>query len=403
MISVESRILLPCRRSRCVGHPPFLLLCWLTLAACSAESGGAGVLAPDGQMDGRVETDSAESDGAPDVPDAADWGELDLLPLDTGRVPPVDLGADVDPPLPDAQPDVDRRPFRHECVEGDDAPPCNGCLPGTVVPRGWVCIPPGEFWMGSPEGEPGHTPEEALHRVRLTRPFLISSTEVSQSTFMRAANGANPASYRHGDFCDDGPTRCERRPAESLSWYAVLDFANLWSEKDGLERCYGLDSCDLKWPGTDCGEIRVRAASVYDCTGYRLPTEAEWEYAARAGAVAALYGPLEDIAWVASNSGGETHPVGTKAANAWGLHDVLGNVSEFVWDGASPNYGGFGDPAVIEDGDIDPVGPGGDNRFRISRGGSFGTRGPRLAHRRPYLAPDASVSAGFRLVRSLPQ
>ncbi|MCQ9134159.1 MULTISPECIES: formylglycine-generating enzyme family protein [Streptomyces] len=111
-----------------------------------------------------------------------------------------------------------------------------------------------------------------------------------------------------------------RLPVESVSWWDAVRFCNALSEQDGLTPAYR--------PRAD-GESVDRDASA---DGYRLPTEAEWEHACRAGTSGPRYGPLDDIAWHRGNSGERVHEVGGRLPNAWGLHDMLGNVWEWCWD-----------------------------------------------------------------------
>nr|WP_093409450.1 SUMF1/EgtB/PvdO family nonheme iron enzyme [Micromonospora sediminimaris] len=110
----------------------------------------------------------------------------------------------------------------------------------------------------------------------------------------------------------------DRRPVESVSWWDAIRFCNARSAQEGLRPAYRVDGEHVDWD--------VAA------DGYRLPTEAEWEYACRAGTTGPRYGPLDDIAWYRDNSGGHVHEVGGRQPNAWGLYDMLGNVWDWCWD-----------------------------------------------------------------------
>jgi formylglycine-generating enzyme required for sulfatase activity len=252
----------------------------------------------------------------------------------------------------------------------------------TPIPEGYVRIEPGEFTMGSPEDELGRFGEETQHRVTVTRAFALKATEVTQAEW-RAVMGTDPSG-----FADCGET-C---PVEMVSWFDAVDYVNRVSDAEGLPRCYA-DDADRTFAGLDC-------------TGYRLPTEAEWEYAARAGTQTAFHtgvntqtgcndDPNLNLAgWYCGNSGDTTHPVGQKQVNAWGLYDMHGNVWEWVHDW----YGDY--PA----GDVvDPLGAAaGFNR--VVRGGSWDTDALfARAASRSGLNPDFRFNYyGFRPARSLP-
>lgn len=111
-----------------------------------------------------------------------------------------------------------------------------------------------------------------------------------------------------------------QNPVESISWYDAICFCNLLSQREGLEECYSISSN---------GE---NVTYNTESNGYRLPTEAEWEYACRAGTTDVMYGEIDRIAWYKENSNGKTHEVGKKEPNSWGLYDMLGNVWEWCWD-----------------------------------------------------------------------
>src|SRR2546423_955755 len=113
-------------------------------------------------------------------------------------------------------------------------------------------------------------------------------------------------------------SRGDGQPVENVSWWDAVRFCNARSERDGLTPAYRVDGDGAAWDGT--------------ADGYRLPTEAEWEYACRAGTSGPRYGLLDEIAWYRGNSGERIHEVGGKRPNAWGLYDMLGNAWDWCWD-----------------------------------------------------------------------
>ena len=280
---------------------------------------------------------------------------------------------------------------------------------------GLVHIPAGRFTMGSPVGEPGREGDETAHPVTLTRPFLMMRTEVTQGQWHKVM-GNNPSGF---PAC--GPT-C---PVEQVNWFEAASYANALSKSEALPACYTLRGCK----GTAGKDLACDDADlVPGCNGYRLPTEAEWEYAARAGTQTALYtGPLtikgqyhgpelDPIAWYGGNSGVGyagardckpndgwkdkqypeqktcgTHPVAGRRPNAWGLYDMLGN----VWEWTGDWYADY-DPAI----DSDPSGPA-SGRFRVFRGGSWYSLAGwvRAANRLGRHPGVRNRSQGFRLVR----
>ena len=248
--------------------------------------------------------------------------------------------------------------------------------------------------MGSPVGEPGRDNNEVQHVVEITRPFYLQTHPVTQSEW-RELMGNNP-SY----FSSSG----DDYPVEQVSWYEAIAYANARSREEGLEECYLLQGWSHRaGAGPECSSVLFRGLH---CSGYRLPTEAEWEYAARAGGETAFHnGPiiesgngsdpnLDEIGWYRDNSRDSTHPVGEKAPNAWGLHDMLGNVWEWAWDWSGFDYY---DKSPFQD----PTGPS-EGASRIMRGGSWYDQAScaRAAKRNgldPRLRHD---SLGFRLARS---
>jgi formylglycine-generating enzyme required for sulfatase activity len=186
-------------------------------------------------------------------------------------------------------------------------------------------IPAGRFRMGSPPGEEGRDSDEVAHEVVLSRGFFMAETECTQGQW-EAVMGSNPSLFK-GD---------PNRPVENVSWEEAVEYCRKLTTKQQAE---GILPEGWKW---------------------RLPTEAEWEYAARAGTTGARHGELDAIAWYTDNSGGTTHAVKGKQANAWGLHDMMGN----VWELCSDWYGDYPTGAVT-----DPTGPV-SGSFRVFRGGS---------------------------------
>jgi len=137
-------------------------------------------------------------------------------------------------------------------------------------------------------------------------PFELAASPVTQAEY-EAVTGERP-SAAVGD----------RLPVESVSWLDAVQYCNSISESRGRAPAYRVHGEDVEWDeGAD---------------GYRLPTEAEWEYACRAGTAGPRYGPLDDIAWYRANSAGRIHDVGSKRPNSWGFYDMLGNVWDWCWD-----------------------------------------------------------------------
>jgi formylglycine-generating enzyme required for sulfatase activity len=249
----------------------------------------------------------------------------------------------------------------------------------------FVLIPAGTFTMGSPSSESGRNDSEAQHQVTISRPFYMQTTDVTQGQWKRVM-GNNPSYFRScGDDC----------PVEKVSWNDVQEFISKLNNMEGSDK-------------------------------YHLPTEAQWEYAARAGTTTALYNgqinisgdnnapALDKIAWYGGNScvdysGGDdcsgwperqyrcskcgTHPVGQKQPNAWGLYDMLGNVWQWCQDWWAADY--------PSDSVTDPVGPSSGTN-RVFRGGSWSSNAMycRTALRNGYTPSDKFSYIGFRLART---
>jgi len=267
----------------------------------------------------------------------------------------------------------------------------NGVSPGTIE---MVSIPAGTFTMGSPSTESGsYDRERPQHSVTLSS-FKMGKYEVTQEQY-EAVMGNNPSNFSSNPQA--GETQ-GKRPVERVSWYDAIIFCNKLSILEGLSPAYRISgSTDPAVWGT----VPTNMDSTWDAveivagsTGYRLPTEAQWEYACRAGTTTA-YNTGDTISdntgWYKSNSGYKTHEVGLKPANAWGLYDMHGNVWEWCWDW----YGDYSSGAQTN-----PVGADAGS-YRVFRGGSWDTSASYArSSGRGYGDPgDGDVDFGFRLVR----
>ena len=216
-----------------------------------------------------------------------------------------------------------------------------------------VPIEAGSFTMGTNEGEEDEKP---AHLVRITRPFYLGKYEVTQEEYERVTK-SNPSWFSEsgeGNVVAAGQDT-RRMPVEQVSWLDAVKFCNALSEKENLNLFYDVDGDNVTVPD-------------WNGPGYRLPTEAEWEYSCRAGKddkylfqEGATH--LGEFAWYVRSSGGRVHRVSEKAANAWGLHDMHGNVWEWCFDG-------FADDSYRES---PPTDPHGDAWAwgRVMRGGYF--------------------------------
>jgi len=280
---------------------------------------------------------------------------------------------------------------------------------------GFAYIPPGTFTMGSPEEELGHRPDETQHDVTLSYGFEMMKAEVTQGQWKELMK------YNPSNFVFFGSS--EDLPVESVSWYDALAFANELSKEKGYTPCYTLTDiiCTDETPGNTFNYCKNNGGiftadvalngldDIYECEGFRLPTESEWEYAARAGTTTAFYTgeineiackPLDenlaDVAWYCGNAEMLTRMVKQKQPNDWDLYDMYGNVREWCWDWYAKEYPG----------DVtDPTGPA-DGHFKVTRGGAYRFDGAvrlRSAYRTGHAPSYHIYLVGFRLVRTLPE
>jgi formylglycine-generating enzyme required for sulfatase activity len=255
----------------------------------------------------------------------------------------------------------------------------------------WVVISAGTFTMGAPKNQNcSFGNEHPPFEVQLTHPFVMRETELTQGEW-KALMGNNPSTYKQcGDNC----------PVDKISWLDALSYCNKLSASQGLEECYVINGEKSSWP------------KGYACKGYRLPTEAEWEYAYRATTTTALYNGLElisscegvapevqDIAWYGENHEGiGVHPCKKKQPNKWGLYDIAGNVWELTW-GAVPYGNKMTDPiGVLWE---VPTLPGVPQAVIRGGGVSYQPRGCTATHRNNMGATQATEAVGFRPVRTL--
>jgi formylglycine-generating enzyme required for sulfatase activity len=303
---------------------------------------------------------------------------------------------------------------------------------GRYAPKGWVMVPGGTFTMGSPAAEVGrddNNADEIQHEVTLNS-FYIGEHEVTQAEYQAVMNGKNPS------FFDD-----EDAPVEYLSWFSAVEYCNKRSAQEGLTPAYVINkkavdpNNESEWTqGQVDGDGPVKWSVTWkrDANGYRLPTEAEWEYACRAKTTTA-FNTGASLSAQQANFGyanDSTLAVGSFAPNAWQIYDMHGNVAEWCWDwygdypteAASAPAGDPADPADPAEAASDPAdapatppsapaapasassnptgAPAG--AFKVVRGGSWATDAQyqRSAYR-GWNSPSGLVHRiGFRVVRS---
>jgi formylglycine-generating enzyme required for sulfatase activity len=341
--------------------------------------------------------------GAPSspIPDAAIVTDAAVAIVDAGS--PEDAGEDIWAfKLPDAAP--------------YDSPTCHH--PPTVkdCKDGLCRIPAGCFLMGSDSEEPHRFRYgEEQREATLTHPFLIGDHEVTQAEWVSKGfqNSAGPSRNPNEPVGASG-TSCigDACPIGFVSWQETWLYLNKLNDAEGLPHCVDVSEC-TGTQGVDfaCKMMKQNTESLYECTGYRLPTLVEWEYAARGGTQGPFYNGLpvpEDcgrlpgfraIAWGCANANKTTHPVKQLQPNHFGLYDVFGNAAELI--GSNPEY------------DVRPKGPLVDHLSKLDFSKAFRDKGDnytglpliyRVASANGPISPRSrGEGLGFRIARSLPK
>jgi formylglycine-generating enzyme required for sulfatase activity len=274
--------------------------------------------------------------------------------------------------------------------------------------------------MGSPTSSSFPTNENPQHDIGL-KGFWMGKYQVTQELWAEVMKDYKGGVYASPSAGSSGAAAGElqrKRPVENVNWYTTLVFCNLLSAKDQLGRVYKIN--DSVYP-TDWGDIPTANNSpkemwdavtiVPGANGYRLATEAQWEYACRAGTTTNYFEGNSfsgNYGWFATNSGRQTHEVGKKTKNAFGLYDMNGNVNEWCWDWYNANYyATFTSPSNAAS-PINPVGPV-SGSSRVIRGGCVNdnistalrsaVRYSNYTYRGNYGFNDSRVDIGLRIVR----
>lgn len=303
--------------------------------------------------------------------------DIKLVPyLDSREItePKFATGNAIESPV---SPGKDLQVFWNPVLEGTGTGNWQFRISAALIPM--IFVEGGSFMMGSNDGESNEKP---VHQVKVSS-FLIGKYEVTQKEWAEVM-GSNPSNWKGDNL-----------PVEQVSWYQAVDYCNKRSRKEGLQPCYSIS-------GNTSPSSWSQGTIVCDwsATGYRLPTEAEWEYAARGGNLSKGYkysgsNDIGSVAWYGSNSGSKTQIVGTKQPNELGIHDMSGNVWEWCWDWYDSGYYGKSQSS-------DPIGAG-SGSFRVLRGGCWDYYGGgcRVADRNRSIPGSSYNCYGFRVSRAI--
>lgn len=251
-----------------------------------------------------------------------------------------------------------------------------------------LLIPPGKFMMGASIGDADATAaEQPAHEVMISKPFYLSRTEVTQDQWMKMM-GANPSRFQPSEFLAAATATREKQ---------IVEITNTGLTRQEAEQKLGPMqvpfAATANWPVESMTQEQLQ--SFLQKTHLQLPTEAQWEYACRAGTTSVTYSSLDTIAWCGANSQEHTHPVATKVANGFGMYDMLGNVWEWCRDSYSADSyvagkGGITDPSGLASG-----------AQKVIRGGNWLSL-PKTCRASYRIASAAGHPAyGFRVARNV--
>ena len=279
------------------------------------------------------------------------------------------------------------------------------CTKSPTTGMEFTIIDSGQFTMGPAPNESPEQKTDSQHVVRVTQPFILGTYEVTQAEFARVM-GHNPSAFAKTGDGKDKVTDMDtaKFPVEMVSWFDAIMFCNELSRRDGYLPYYRVDMVER-----EDKSVRDARVSVHGGVGYRLPTEAEWEYACRAGTTAKFSfgtsirkGAANVNAYVSTGGYGaraslflgRTAEVGSYPANPWGLHEMHGNVEEWCWDWYDADY--YGQSELN-----DPTGPK-KSRHRVVRGGSWllNDMSARSASRFWHTPDERKKNTGFRVART---